>query len=137
VGVVDWVTKRWLFEQFIAEQKLDWDDPWLKSLDLEFHHVSPGRSLALPLDKVEAGWSPVAEEVIQALQAAPGNTRAGLRSRLMWELSQRNLRYYVDWEVLDAAGAKTLELSNPFEVSSEASAVWLKALENPGDARSP
>jgi len=136
VGVVDWVTKRWLFEQFIAEQKLDWDDPWLKSLDLEFHHISPGRSLAMPLDKIEAGWSPDAEGIIEAMREAPQNTRAGLRSRLMNELSQRNLRYYVDWEVLDAAGAKTLELSNPFETSGEVALDWLKSLDEPGDALS-
>jgi proteasome accessory factor A len=136
VGVVDWVTKRWLFEQFIAEQNLDWDDPWLKSLDLEFHHISPGRSLALPLDKPEQGWTPAPEEVIQAMLVAPGNTRAGLRSRLMTELSHRNLRYYVDWEVLDAAGAKTLELSNPFEASDKVAAEWLKSLEAPDDTPS-
>ena len=137
VGVVDWVTKQWLFEQFIAEQKLDWDDPWLKSLDLEFHHIDPERSLALPLDKAEMGWSPEAGEVIQAMQAAPDNTRAGLRSKLMRELSQRVLRYYVDWEVLDAAGAKTLELSNPFETASRQAEGWLKALDESGDTHGP
>lgn len=129
VGVVDWVTKRWLFEQFIAEQGLDWSDPWLKSLDLEFHHIAPGRGLGLSLDKPESGWSPSAESILQAMQQAPDNTRAGLRSRLMHELDRRGARYYVDWEVIDAAGTKTLELSNPFQVESPEAVAWLKALD--------
>ena len=27
---VDWAAKKWLLETFIAEEKLDWDDPWIK-----------------------------------------------------------------------------------------------------------
>ena len=49
VGRVDWITKKWLFEQFMAREDLSWGDAWLKSQDLEFHHIHPSRSLALAL----------------------------------------------------------------------------------------
>ena len=129
VGVVDWVSKRWLFEQFITEQGLTWEDAWLKSLDLEFHHISPGRSLGLSLDKSELGWTPDSQTIEKALRQPPGNTRAGLRSQLMSVLGQRGLRYYVDWEVIDSSGAKTLELSNPFQTESKEAEAWLLSLD--------
>ncbi|MEO8428785.1 MAG: proteasome accessory factor PafA2 family protein, partial [Verrucomicrobiota bacterium] len=43
VGRVDWITKRWLFQQFIDQERISWSDPWLKSQDLEFHQVDPAR----------------------------------------------------------------------------------------------
>ena len=39
VGRVDWASKLWLLENFREAEKLEWDDPWLKSLDLEYHNV--------------------------------------------------------------------------------------------------
>src|SRR5206468_6097109 len=36
VGKVDWITKRWLLQRFLAQENLDWSDPWLKAQDLEF-----------------------------------------------------------------------------------------------------
>lgn len=130
VGVLDWVSKRWLFEQFINEQGLDWGDPWLKSLDLEFHHVTPERSLGLPLARPDTGWQPDEQEIVAKMRQAPVNTRAGLRSRLMHELERRGMRYYVDWELLDATGFKTLELSDPFETESPVADIWLRSLDD-------
>src|SRR3954449_7912908 len=39
IGGVDWVTKKWLLETFIEAEDLTWDDPWLQSLDLEYHNI--------------------------------------------------------------------------------------------------
>ena len=33
---IDWAIKEKLFTQFMEDENLDWDDPWLKSLDLEY-----------------------------------------------------------------------------------------------------
>ncbi|MDQ6860061.1 MAG: proteasome accessory factor PafA2 family protein, partial [Verrucomicrobiota bacterium] len=41
IGGVDWVTKKWLLEAFIESENLSWDDPWLQSLDLEYHNIHP------------------------------------------------------------------------------------------------
>ena len=29
IGKIDWVTKQWLLESFIQEERISWDDPWL------------------------------------------------------------------------------------------------------------
>jgi proteasome accessory factor A len=39
IGGVDWITKRWLLEKFAEAESLSWDDPWLLSLDLEYHNI--------------------------------------------------------------------------------------------------
>ena len=45
VGRVDWVTKKWLLETFMEDENLDWDDPWVESLDLEYHNIHPDTGL--------------------------------------------------------------------------------------------
>src|SRR5205807_1848185 len=37
IGGVDWITKEWLLKAFMESEKIGWDDPWLQSLDLEYH----------------------------------------------------------------------------------------------------
>ena len=49
-GELDWVTKQWLLETFMQEERIGWDDPWLASLDLEYHNVNPERGLFLGLE---------------------------------------------------------------------------------------
>ena len=34
-----------MLENFREAEKLGWDDPWLKSLDLEYHNVDPQAGL--------------------------------------------------------------------------------------------
>ncbi len=43
VGKLDWVTKQWLLKTFMRE-RIRWDDPWLASLDLEYHNIDPERA---------------------------------------------------------------------------------------------
>ena len=50
MGYLDWVTKLSLLERFREEEHLEWSDPWLASLDLEYHNVSPERGLYLGLE---------------------------------------------------------------------------------------
>ena len=37
---VDWVAKKFLLTTFRESEGLEWDDPWLQSIDLEYHNVS-------------------------------------------------------------------------------------------------
>lgn len=117
VGRVDWVTKRWLFQQFVDKEGIQWDDPWLRSQDLEFHHVAPGRSLGRALDRAPEPWAIAAEDASKARLRPPQDTRATARSRLMKRICERESRYFVDWEIVDMEGFETLHLLNPFEAS--------------------
>ena len=129
VGTVDWVTKRWLFEQFIAAEDLQWDSPWLQAQDLEFHAVTPERNIGWPLAKPANGFDPGAEELALALNDPPGNTRAAARSRVMRSLTDQRSRYFVDWEVIDAEGVNSLNLLDPFDPEPRGFDTWLRRLK--------
>jgi Pup-ligase protein len=45
IGGVDWISKKWLLETFMQSEGLTWDDPWLQSLDLEYHNIDPEKGL--------------------------------------------------------------------------------------------
>jgi proteasome accessory factor A len=124
IGKVDWITKRWLFQQFIEQEHLDWNDPWLKSQDLEFHHVDPARSLGLSLEQPPAEWALTPSDITVATGTPPQNTRAHARSKLMHLLKYQTIRYYVDWEVIDAEGFNSLNLLNPFDPTPEEGEAW-------------
>jgi|CXWL01.1.fsa_nt_gi proteasome accessory factor A len=80
VGKVDWITKQWLLQTFVEEERLAWDDPWLASLDLEYHNVDPERGLFLGLEA--EGKCPrltTDADVTRACTIGPSDTRGGLR----------------------------------------------------------
>jgi hypothetical protein len=115
VGRVDWITKRWLLRQFVESEGLDWSDDWLKSLDLEFHHVDPERNLAWPTVAEGTPWTPSPEAVAAAMDQPPADTRAAVRGRAVRELAGRKVAAFLDWEVVDAEGVNPLMLPNPFD----------------------
>ncbi len=81
---LDWVAKRRLLETFIESEGIWWEDPTLRSLDLEYHNVDPVEGLYYALE--EAGQMvQVAgeEEIAAALTEPPANTRAALRGDLI------------------------------------------------------
>lgn len=42
---VDWAAKRWMLEHFMEEEGIGWNNPILRSFDLEYHNVDPDESL--------------------------------------------------------------------------------------------
>ncbi len=94
VGLIDWKTKLFLFEQFCEVEGITLRDPWLEAQDLEYHHILPERSLGLPLSQ-EGPWS---LELGKAISEAPKSTRAQVRSRLMRRIDPVHDDYIVDWD---------------------------------------
>ena len=80
VGKIDWVTKHWLLESFVESEKLDWTDPWLASLDLEYHNLHPDRGLYLGLE-AEGRITRLCQDsdIEAAIHNGPIDTRGGLR----------------------------------------------------------
>ncbi|MCL5098900.1 MAG: proteasome accessory factor PafA2 family protein [Candidatus Omnitrophica bacterium] len=130
IGRVDWITKRWLFQQFIASEKVSWNDPWLKSQSLEFHNIDPARSLGLALERTPSEWTVSADDVVKASWQPPVNTRAQARSRFMRLLRNKTVRYFVDWEVIDVEGLNSLNLLNPFDPDPPEAEAWARQLSN-------
>jgi Pup amidohydrolase len=84
VGDLDWVTKKWLLETFVEEEGLEWSDPWLRSLDLEYHSIDMDNGLFYELQKDGAMRRLVEEETVQgAVDTPPADTRAYVRGLAM------------------------------------------------------
>ncbi len=82
---LDWVAKKWLLETFAAEERLDWEDPWLQSLDLEYHNIHPDEGLfyGLPMRRVVTE-----EQIDNATRTPPMGTRAYFRGTAVQRFSE-------------------------------------------------
>jgi proteasome accessory factor A len=119
IGKLDWVTKQWLLETFMREERIGWDDPWMASLDLEYHDIDPQRGLYLGLEAEGKAWRMTTDDVIEeATRNGPRDTRGGVRGvcvqrfsdqiqSMQWErihftggLCSRNLDLDLDMEDL-------------------------------------
>jgi proteasome accessory factor A len=136
VGRVDWITKRWLLQQFCDREEISWSDPWLKSQDLEYHQIDPARSLGLAAARTPPAWEIPAEDAARAALQPPANTRACARSRVMRLFQNEPCSYYIDWEIIGVEGGDALRLPNPFDPNPKEAAKWMQFLTQPS-ARPP
>jgi proteasome accessory factor A len=127
-GRVDWITKRWLLQQFCDREKISWSHPWLKSQDLEYHQVDPARSLGLATARTPPLWEIRSEDAARAAVEAPANTRAHARSRVMRLLQKEPCAYYIDWEIIGIEGCQALLLPNPFDPNPKEAEKWMHFL---------
>ncbi len=79
---IDWAIKKELFSEFMEAENLEWDDPWMKSLDLEYHNIDKERGLFRGLEQEGriAQFFPE-EKVTQAIETPPDGTRAMIRGK--------------------------------------------------------
>ena len=79
---VDWAAKKFLLNELQREEKLSWTDPWLQSIDLEYHNVDLERGLFYELVRQNAMRRIVSEEEIKlSIFNPPETTRAFFRGR--------------------------------------------------------
>lgn len=98
VGRIDWASKLWLLENFIEEEGLEWEDPWLKSLDIEYHNINPDRGLYFGLESEEKAIRlTTADSIRQAVEMPPVETRAAGRALLIRKLLKERLPYVINW----------------------------------------
>jgi proteasome accessory factor A len=124
IGKVDWITKRWLLQKFLEQEKLEWEDPWLKAQDLEFHHIDPVRSLGLAMSQPPPAWDVSAKAVDTAVMEPPAETRARARSRVMRMLREHAPPYSIDWEIVGVEGLNPLNLLDPFDPAPPEMKAW-------------
>jgi proteasome accessory factor A len=113
VGIVDWVSKEFLFREFCRQEKIQWGHPWLEAQDLEYHQVDPDRSLGWSLANRDGFWSPDCSA--RARTEPPNDSRANVRSRLMREIMSRETTYFLDWEAVEVPNQKRTRLLDPFQ----------------------
>jgi len=98
IGRVDWAGKLWMLQEFQNEENLEWNDPWLKSVDLEYHNLNKNQGLYWGLE--ENGEAPrkcTDLAVDQAQTNSPKGTRAHGRGELVRMLAEREIGYLIDW----------------------------------------
>lgn len=131
VGRVDWASKLWLLDSFREAEKLEWTDPMLKSLDLEYHNLHPGKGLYYGL--VEEGRVPrltTDKAIALAMDHPPRNTRAFGRGELVRHLlacepsiesgeSNKDERFFpsyvINWSIFQLRGQAPFPMPDPFK----------------------
>ena len=81
-GRVDWAAKKFLLGALQEEEKLSWSDPWLQSIDLEYHNLDLDRGLYYELVRKGLMRRVTNEDEIKnAIFNPPETTRAFFRGR--------------------------------------------------------
>jgi proteasome accessory factor A len=135
VGRVDWASKLWLLESYREAEQVDWHDPMLKSLDLEYHNLHPDKSLYHGL--LQEGQVPrlTTDTAIDlAMDQAPKNTRAYGRSELVKHLLASSDStesethpsderffppYVINWSIFQVRGRAPFPMPDPFKTYAQ------------------
>jgi len=135
VGRVDWASKLWLLESFREAEQLEWHDPTLKSLDLEYHNLRSDRGLYFGL--LEEGRVPrmtTDKAIALAMEHPPRNTRAFGRGELVRHLLAagpiaepggpvQDERYFpayvINWSIFQVRGRTPFPMPDPFKTYAQ------------------
>ena len=127
LGGVDWLTKKWLLESFMAAEKLGWDDPWLQSLDLEYHNIDRAKGLFFAVDGAKriGEWNNSVRRC-DAMTSPPLNTRAAGRAQAVAWFQKRKLPYVINWDSIACESRDFLVMGDPFHSYEEEVAQFLR-----------
>ena len=112
VGILDWVSKKYLLEEFIAAEDLDWSDPWVAAQDIEFHQIDPARGLGFAIAESDGPWRAADDRDVRI--EPPRDSRAARRGRLMREYAQKERMYWIDWDRLELSDGRSFVMADPF-----------------------
>ncbi len=133
VGRIDWASKLWLLETYRDAEQVGWDDPMLKSLDLEYHNLHPERGLYYGLEDEGRGPRLTTDKGVRLAQDnPPRNTRAFGRGELVRYLlghgtpdtlgdevaevdDQLACHYIINWSNFKVRGASPFFMADPFK----------------------
>ena len=117
---LDWVAKKWMLDMFVESEGLAWNDPWLQSLDLEFHNIDPKRGFFYDLEQKGMITRVLTDERIErACFEPPQDTRAKGRSEVVQALSKNRVRYIIDWDSVYLENEHHLSFRDPFSTYEE------------------
>lgn len=114
---IDWVAKRFLLETFRQEEKIEWTDPWLQALDLEYHNISFEQGLYNELVREGHMRRVLAEEEIKrAIFQPPDSTRAFFRGRSVAKFNNEIASIHWDEVVFShPVGSRRVSLNQAFD----------------------
>ena len=116
IGGVDWISKKYLLDAFREEEKLSWHDPWMQSLDLEYHNINPAKGLFFALTPAKAiGEYNDRVRPASAMRTPPANTRARGRSVAVAHFQQNSQSYVINWDSISCENQSHFPMSDPFQ----------------------
>jgi len=102
---VDWMAKKLLLVALQEEEKLSWSDPWLQSIDLEYHNVDLERGLFYELVRQGSMARFVSEDEIKmSIFNPPDTTRAFFRGRSVAKFKEQIASLQWDEIVFEKGG---------------------------------
>jgi proteasome accessory factor A len=116
LGGVDWISKKWLLETFREAEGLSWQDPWLQSLDLEYHNINPKKGLFFALSPSKAiGEFNDSMRRVDAIRNAPMDTRAHGRGIAVARFQKTPaLPYLINWDSIAVENGEQVPMLDPF-----------------------
>ena len=110
---VDWAAKKFLLNALEEEEKLAWSDPWLQSIDLEYHNVDLERGLYYELARQGSMRRIVNEDEIKmSIFTPPETTRAFFRGRSVARFNDEITSIQWD-EIVFANGSQSRRVALP------------------------
>ncbi len=108
---LDWVAKLALVREFRATQNIAEDDPWLQSLDLEYHRLDLAEGLYYALEQSGAMLGAPDEATVRhAVEQPPSTTRALVRGKCVQKF--RPFVVSAQWDHITLqAGGEPLKIS--------------------------
>jgi len=135
---LDWVAKLALIREFQAAQDVADDDPWLRSLDLEYHRLDLEEGLYYGLEKTGAFIQVPGEAAVRAAICGPPlTTRALVRGKCIQKF--RDFILSAQWDHVTLQGEKEpikislLDLFAPTQISHYAQII--DQAQSPEDLR--
>jgi len=91
VREIDWVTKKWLMENYMANKSCGWDDPRLTMMDLQYHDINRKRGLFYLLAERQGIRKLVDEEAIEQAEARGSSSKKEEKRypswpRVLWDV---------------------------------------------------
>jgi proteasome accessory factor A len=112
---LDWVAKRFLLMTLQEAEGLAWSDPWLQSIDLEYHNVSLEEGLFYELVRTGQMRRFVSEDDVRhAIFSPPESTRAFFRGRAVAKFNREISS--IQWDEIsfqDNGTLRTVSLPHP------------------------
>jgi len=135
---LDWVAKLALIREFQAAQNIAPDDPWLQSLDLEYHRLDLAEGLYYGLEQGGTMLgAPDESAVRRAVREPPYTTRACIRGKCVQKFAKQVESAQWDHITLQDGGElikiSLMDLFAPEEIARQARLV--DAARTPADLR--
>jgi proteasome accessory factor A len=117
VDRLDWVAKKYLLTTFRESEGIEWTDPWLQSIDLEYHNISLDHGLYYELIRAGQMRRFITEQEIKAaIFQPPETTRAFFRGRSVARFHEQIASIQWDEIVFKTPnGPRSVSLNRVFE----------------------